>query len=92
MADYGADPLWHRGVDGGGVAMISLDTLPLSTALKSRLRAWAHRYDILMQAGGYAWPDPATKAAWITEGRALLAPVRRELGPGYDVAYFEESD
>lgn len=67
--------------------MIPLDRLPLSAKLKIRLRAWASRYDTLMDTG-YEWPSPADEAAWVMDGRALWKPVRDELGPDYDVRYF----
>ena len=87
MADYHADPLWYRTPHGTGGRMISLESLPLSPALKRRLRAWADRYDGLM-ATGYEWPSPEVGLAWVAEGRDLLEPLRVELGPGYDVLYF----
>lgn len=88
MADYGADPLWHRTPDGKGSSMISLDTLPLSSELKNRLRAWARRHDDLMDPA-HERPSQAAETEWVAEGQALLPSLRRELGPEYDVEYFE---
>lgn len=88
MADYGADPLWHRTPAGKGNPMICLDTLPLSTELKGRLRTWARRHDELMDPV-YAGPSATAEAEWVAKGQALLEPLRRELGPEYDVEYFE---
>ncbi len=87
MTDYLADPLWTRGPTGAGTAMVRLDSLPLSAELKARLRAWAARYDALMNSD-YEWPSEADKDTWDAEGRALLPLVRAELGPGYDVQYY----
>jgi hypothetical protein len=87
MADYYADPLWHRSPAGKGAVMISLDSLPLSAELKIRLRKWAQRFDELMETD-YEWPSDAEAAAWVAEGQALLEPLRHELGDEYDVTYF----
>ena len=89
MADYSADPLWYRTPEGKGSPMISLDALPLSAELKSQLRAWVRHYEEIAATGG-SEPSPAAKTEWIAEGRALLVPLRQELGPGYDVEYFED--
>jgi hypothetical protein len=88
MADYGADPLWRRyeSVQGTRVVNLTLDSLPLSSPLKRELRAWATRFDALSRTD-YAWPSRAARQQWVTDGQALLDPVRRELGPGYDVTY-----
>ncbi|MGH3189113.1 MAG: hypothetical protein ACRDPY_37870 [Streptosporangiaceae bacterium] len=90
MADYLADPLWYRSSSGAGECMVSLDRLPLSAELKSQLRAWAARYDALMDTG-YEWSGRLEEAAWDADGRALLEPLREELGRGYDVQYFDGS-
>ena len=90
MADYGADPLWRRYASGETARLIALnlDTLPLSTTLKQDLRAWAARFDALSETG-YEWPNAADERKWITDGRALLEPLRRELRPEYEVSYFD---
>jgi len=46
------------------------------------------RYDALMDTG-YEWPSLVEKASWEAAGRALLEPLREELGQGYDVQYFD---
>ncbi|MGH3430693.1 MAG: hypothetical protein ACRDQZ_24530 [Mycobacteriales bacterium] len=90
-ADYGADPLWRRDSSRpGGSSMLPLDNLPLSPELKGRLRAWADRFDDLMHTD-YEWPTAAEEARWIAEGRALVEPLRAELGPGYKVEYFHDT-
>lgn len=86
MADYLADPVWYRSSSGLGECMVSLDQLPLSAGLKSRLRAWALRYDALMDTG-YEWSSRVEEAAWDADGRALLKRLREELGRGYNVLY-----
>lgn len=90
MADYLADPLWRRGPDGFDEGMIPLDRLPLSAQMKARLRAWAGRYDALMQTG-YEWSSDADEATWVTDGRVLRGLVQEQLGPAYDVKYLDEA-
>jgi hypothetical protein len=41
MSDYGADPL----LDAGSRAIVDLDSLPLASATKQHLRAWAARWE-----------------------------------------------
>lgn len=91
MADYCADPLWRRceSCQASRVVDLDLDLLPLTSQLKQQLRAWAARFDALSNAG-FEWPNIAEERQWITDGRALLDPVRKELGPGYDVTYFAD--
>lgn len=89
MADYGAFPLWWLNRRGGGPG-IHPDALPLSPELKMRLLAWAAVYDQLAQTN-YEWPSGQAQAAFIRQGRALLAELREELGDGYEVWYLNES-
>lgn len=67
--------------------MVPLDRLPLGDELKGRLRAWAARFDALMDTG-YEWPSRLEEIAWVSDGRVLLGTLRQELGRGYDVEYF----
>jgi hypothetical protein len=91
MADYRADPLWRRYESRESKRVMSLDlnSLPLSPELKQQLRAWAARFDALAETG-YEWLSADHERQWVTDGRALLEPVRQELGPGYDVIYFAD--
>lgn len=89
MADYSAFPLWWLNRHGGG-PMVDPDALPLSPESKQRLRAWAAVYDQLAQTG-YAWPSSNAQAAFVRQGRALLAELREELGSGYELWYFNAS-
>ncbi len=88
MADYLADPIWTRSSSGAGGCTVPLDRLPLGDELKSRLHAWAARFDALMDTG-YEWPSRMEEIAWVREGRVLLETLRQELGRGYDVQYFD---
>ena len=89
MADYFVDPVWLRTVDGRGSVSLRLERLSLSEGLIVRLRAWAARFDAL-QHSDYDWPDEATRMQWTEEGSRLTDEVRDELGPDYDVQYFQE--
>lgn len=89
MADYMADPLWTRTSSGLGECSISLESLPLSRRLREQLRAWAARYDARLHTDN-KWQSQEDEALWLSDGRALLTSVREELGPDYDVQYFEE--
>jgi hypothetical protein len=84
MADYGAFPLWA--VDGG----LEPDALPLSPALITDLQTWADEHDRLL-GPTFEWPSDQARARFVADGRRLLARVRDELGPGYQVAYFNET-
>jgi hypothetical protein len=86
MADFGADPLWHRTSDGNGSAMIPLDRLPLTDGLRDRLRSWATRADELNDPP-FSWGSQPKLDDWVADGRVLLILLRAELGPAYDVQY-----
>jgi hypothetical protein len=38
----------------------------------------------------YQWPTAAAQAAFVRDGRVLLAALRDELGPDYEVWYFND--
>lgn len=88
MADYLADPVWTRTSSGAGGCMVPLDRLPLGAELKGRLRAWAARFDALMDTE-YQWPSRSEEISWVGDGRVLLETLQEELGRGYDVQYFD---
>jgi hypothetical protein len=50
------------------------------------LRAWAAPFDAL-RTTNYEWPNPVDRRRWVADGQALLEPVQRELGAGYDIDY-----
>jgi hypothetical protein len=81
MADHGADPVW----DAESGAMLDLDTVPVSAATRTALRAWARTWEPLALSDD---DDAAAWAAWDAEGRRLWAVVRAELAPrGVRVGY-----
>ncbi|HVX46873.1 MAG TPA: hypothetical protein VHC49_23475 [Mycobacteriales bacterium] len=89
QADYFADPLWQRSDDGFAMAMVSLDSLPISKQLRSDLRTWAGRYDE-NQFSGYEWSSEQEHDSWVDRGRELYTALVAELGPEYDVVFRPE--
>ncbi|WP_433301258.1 hypothetical protein ACQP2F_05575 [Actinoplanes sp. CA-030573] len=83
MADYGAFPLWGPGGE------LAPDALPLPPWLVAALRDWADEHDRLL-GPAFEWPSEEAKAAFVAGGRRLFHRVRAELGPGYQVVYFNE--
>ena len=90
MADYHTFPLWSR--DSGD--NIGPDDLPISPGLRDALRAWAARYDATLNEeyppdSGFASAEE--EHAFTADGLALARRVAAELGPGYQVEYFDGS-
>jgi hypothetical protein len=86
----GSGPLWYRDAENKAAREISLDSFPLSKSLHDRLLRWA-------TAGHHLHHDDEEddhqrEAAWHKEGRALLAELRSELGPDYDVRLSHDVD
>lgn len=77
MADYCADGVWDR--DGVG---FSADDLPISSALRARLRAWQKRFDLDQ--------EPPDRESFSAEGRDVAECIKREL-PDWTVVYFDEA-
>ena len=83
--DYGGGPLWYRSTDNKASWGIELSDLPLSENLHGRLVRWtAGDYHLHYD---YEDDDPAHEVAWDKEALALLAELRSELGPEYDIKY-----
>ena len=89
-ADYADWPLWWRGKGGG---LLAEDALPLSDALKNRIRAWLNAYDSHPTASWPMWTPPPgvdgeeQEEAWVQEGAEIRDLIAAELGPGYEVVY-----
>lgn len=66
MPDYGADPLW----DNNGGAMVSLDALPVSAALRERVRSWAQRWE--------KYANEAIFEEALDDDEAAYRPIREE--------------
>ena len=75
------DDLWAAG--------LSPDSLPLSASLVAALQDWVDEHDRLL-GPTFEWPSEEAKAAFVADGRQLLARVRAELGSDYEVVYFDE--
>jgi hypothetical protein len=71
--------------------MVRLDELPLSPALKKRLRSRAARSDRLVETN-YEWPTATERTRWVDVGRSLCQETRAELGPSFDVEYFHGTE
>jgi hypothetical protein len=86
--DYGSGPLWYRSADDKAAWGIHLDDVALTTTLRDRLVRWTagdyHLHD------DYEGDDPAHQAAWHQEGLELLANLRSELGPRYDIRFYHD--
>ncbi|MCK9878669.1 hypothetical protein MXD59_23380 [Frankia sp. Ag45/Mut15] len=84
MADYYAFPLWAEG------GMVSPEALPLTDVLRDELALWSADYTRILIANGYSWPSEQVQADWNKRGYALAIRVARELGPSYEVVFFDE--
>jgi hypothetical protein len=69
---------------------IDLKAFTLPTDLHDRLVRWtAGDYHLDFDYDGN---DPEHEAEWHNEGLALLAELRSELGPGYDIKFAHDLD
>lgn len=93
MADYGCHPLWDYDEGGELCGNPAPVALPLSTELVAEINAWADWFN--------SWVDmrdphdsrrvlPEEAEAFNRAGRRLWAALRRELGEGWCVVYFED--
>ena len=86
--DYGGGPLWYRSADNKAASGIDLDSFSLTEGLRDRLVRWTagdfHLHD------DYEDDDPEHEEAWDREALALLADLRSELGPGYDIKFVHD--
>ena len=88
--DYGGGPLWYRSVDNMAPWGLGLDYFSLSNSLHDRLVKWtAADYHLHYD---YEDDDPQHEAAWHQEGLALLADLRAQLGPDYDIKFSHDLD
>jgi hypothetical protein len=84
-ADYAEWPIW-----GSGGGPPGEDDLPISDALKTRIKAWFNAYDRPRED----WPlwiaPPGTtdeEQAWVDEGAAIARALAAELGPQFQVVF-----
>jgi hypothetical protein len=85
MADYYAEPIW----DESGRTSFDLDLFPLSSELKTKLRAWAKDYDSFGERN-FTWPTEDGEERFDEAGRLLWREVQEELGEDWKVSYFSE--
>ncbi|HEY1775570.1 MAG TPA: hypothetical protein VGG41_05355 [Solirubrobacteraceae bacterium] len=83
MCDYLTDPLWTADRQ----CSLSLEAFPISASTKTALRAWAGRYDTLL-GRDFEWPAEE-QSAHQQEGRRLWHVLADELGPEYEVGYYD---
>ncbi len=89
MWDYTAFPVWS---EGGKMWPEPLENTPLG----QELQAWSDEWtDARWREKGpddAATPDPSPEhfADWDARGRVLAARLREQLGPDFDVGYFDE--
>lgn len=81
MADYECWPLWEA--SPGDVGNVDPDGLPISLALKDRLRQWAADFDATLnrqdpRESGFRTLE--IEAAFLARGEALGAELQAELG------------
>lgn len=77
MPDFCSDALWTK--DGCG---ISDEELPISDALRRRLRNWQKLYDSKADSEGMKEPE------FSNEGRRIARAIKAEL-PDWTVIYFD---
>jgi hypothetical protein len=89
MCDYSADGLWAK--DGCSVGP---EELPVSDALKARLRAWQDAYETFEGFETYMHApvlrDSDECRYFAAEGLAIAKAIKQEL-PDWTVIYFDES-
>ncbi|WP_248741937.1 MULTISPECIES: hypothetical protein [unclassified Pseudomonas] len=87
MPDYECHPLWNISPDEYG----DLDPLglPISDALKSRLKAWATKYDETLDRDyppNSGFKSEVLEFEFREEGKLLAEALQNELGLGYVIS------
>lgn len=94
MADYHCHPLWeYTEPPNGFYDNPDPAELPLSEATVRELRSWAAWFDTFVNmADPYDSREvlPEESIAFNQAGRRLWLALRRELGPGWVVSYFQD--
>jgi hypothetical protein len=94
MWDYTAFPLWYLGPNPGNY--VGPMERHVSESLAMALQAWSDEWTTVMwgtngpDAKDWKPPPAARQAVWVRRGRQLLAQVRCELGPDFEVGFFDE--
>jgi hypothetical protein len=85
MCDYLTDPLWTADRQ----CSLSLEDFPITESTKTALRAWTRWYDTLLERD-FEWPAEE-ESAHQREGRRLWHVLADELGPEYEVGYYDSA-
>jgi hypothetical protein len=91
MADHECLPLWRP--SASGAENVDPATLPISSELVERLRAWSRAYDATVDRDDPRRSDfesDEQASAFVDEGAALRRDLERELGNGYRVISHRE--
>jgi hypothetical protein len=86
MADYSCFPLWEAAADGP--TNLDPENLPLSSALKRELDAWADAYDATLNMDDPAaskFESPADAERFRLRGLELADRLRAELGADFTI-------
>ena len=90
MADYDCSPLWEP---GGDPYPINPDDLPLTAPLRAQLWSWAQTFNTTLNRDDPAstnFPSEEARREFIQEGKALAEQLRAELGPRFEVEYYDQ--
>ena len=94
MWDYDAFPVWSV---GHREWQASVESLPISESLRAALQRWSDEWTAAMcgdhgpDSSRWRAPSEEKRAAWDAKGRKLLAQLRAELGPDFEVGYRNET-
>lgn len=92
-ADYDCHPVWLRSDEG--LDNIAPADLPVSRELQEDLERWGDAFDATLDrddpmASGFR--SPQDEEAFAARGAELARRLRRELGTGWQVTYFDLRD
>lgn len=91
MADYDCFPIWDLGPSGP--RNVNPKELPLSQSLLGKLEAWAREYDKTLNRidpGGSGFSTGDQHRRFVDDGRRLALELAQELGPHYEILYFDD--
>ena len=89
-ADYSSWALWRP--DGSN---LDPTTLPILPSLTQRLNDWAAQYDATLNDDyppDSGFPTPEAAEAFDRAGRELWMELQVELGDGYRITYFSDTE
>ncbi|MGW4890789.1 hypothetical protein ACWEQL_00755 [Kitasatospora sp. NPDC004240] len=92
MADYDCHPLWFTAAEEAGDVSPEDPRLGLSAGLAADLTAWAGEFDAILvrdDPASSAFTSEEAERRFDTRGRRLAGRVASELGPTWQVLWFE---